>query len=390
MFESLKEELGKEILYSDHKKKSMHRVLENTLSRLLEKVEKNALFVFPIIYTRKAEKMRFDFGSLAFMDMDSFLADDVVAKLITNKEEVDDRFEDSYHKAWEAVKERAKHVVTVHLQGYELEKGKLAARSAVEFFLNVLRLSFKWDGELKIKVLDHNIQETMTPSFILLEGGKSNKSLYGASSEYIFLKDGVSFETIEALADYHHILSTIIDGMVRNSSSRSVVLQKIEYASFLIKTAFQQDSVRIALVNFVSALESLACLSSQSKKVDLSKRCQLVALDTSDKDREEISRVVFNAYNHRNNVVHGDAFDEDKYWRVFRDLEDWMLYLFLAYIDLLTHVEFSKRPKSGKKLRKALQEHFEEIDTTTSPNISTKGMSLKRCLKFHRFRNLFI
>jgi len=289
----------------------------------------------------------------------------------------------------EAVKERAKHVVTVHLQGYELEKGKVAARSAVEFFLNVLRLSFKWDGELKIKVLDHNIQETMTPSFILLEDGKFSRSLYGASSEYIFLKDGVSIEAIEALADYHHVLSSIIDGIVRNSSSRSVVLQKIEYASFLIKTAFQQDSVRIALVNFVSALESLACLSSQSKKADLSKRCRLVGLGTSETDREKISRAVYIAYNHRNNVVHGNAFDEDKYWRVFRDLEEWMLYLFLAYIDLLTHIEFSKQPKSGKKLRKALQEHFVKIDSVPSSTISIIGSSLIRLLKFPCLRNPF-
>ncbi len=287
LFESLKKELGKEILYSEHKKKSMHRVLQNTLSRLSEKVEKNALFVFPIIYSHKSETMRFDFGPLAFMDMESFLGDDVAEKLVANKEEIDEGFEDRYGNAWEAVKKRAKHVVTVHLQGYELEKGKVAARRAVEFFLNALRLSFKWEGEFKIKVLDHNIQETMTPSFVLLEDGKFSKSLYGAGSEYIFLKDGVSIKAIEALSEYHPILASIIDGMVSNSSSRSVVLQQIEYASFLIKTAFQQDSVRIALVNFVSGLESLACLSGQSKKADLSKRCQLVGLGTSDEDRKK-------------------------------------------------------------------------------------------------------
>ena len=333
--------------------------------------------------------MRFDFGPLAFMDMDSFLSDDVAAKIMTNKEETDHRFEDSYGNAWEAVKKRAKHIVTVRLEGYELEKGKVAARNAVEFFLNVLRLSFKWDGEFKIKVLDHNIQETMTPSLVLLEDGKFSKSLYGANSEYLFLKDGVSIEAIEALADFHHVLSTIIDGIVRNSSSRSLVLQKIEYASFLIRTAFQQDSVRIALVNFVAALESLACLTGKSKKADLSKRCQLLGLDTSDKNRKKISKAVFNAYNYRNNVVHGDAFDEYKYWQVFRELEEWMLYLFLAYIDLLTHIELSIQPRSGKKLRKALHEHFEKIDTVSSSMISIICSSLLRLLKFPRLRNPF-
>lgn len=361
VFDVLREELAEEFLLSENKRKSYHRIIDNTFERLGEKLKGNTVYVFPVILTNLPKPFTMEFGPLTFGDIDSFMDGTLAQEHISNPDDIDTEhaksFENMYLESWEEIKSRAKHIITVQTLGYEVDLGKIVAERCAEFFLNWIRLSLRWNGDFKIKVLDQNQSQSHTPFFAILEGENAVRSLSSGNSEYVFLKDEEGL--MKSLKDNHHLLFVTMDGIVRNSASRSVALQKIEYASFLISTAFRQKSVRIALVNFVSALETLACLTDEEpKRVALRTRCSKVLLGISDDERDKIYRVIDRAYIARNNVVHGDAFYEDDYWRIFRELDKVMLSLFVGFVDLLTHLEFTKVPKSSKLLRRAMMEHF--------------------------------
>ncbi len=355
----VKEELGNEFLCNAKSTKSFYIVIDKSLKRLGENVKQDMLYIFPIIYTLDASSISIKFGPLEFSDIVQ-LREEILSNDFSSSNSENSPFEQKYKEAWGEVFKRVKYVLKVHVQGYELDKGEIAARRAVEFFLNILRLSFKWDNHPRIKVLEQNIESKYMPSLVFINGEDPRRSLSGARSEYLPVKDGVEVQAVNFLSDFSGLLSAILDGMVNNSASRSIILQKIEYASFLIMTAFQQKSVRITLFNFVAALETLACLGDDSsKKEGLVMRCSNVVLGLSKSEQEEIGRAIRSAYQARNSVVHGDAFEEDKHWKPFRDLEKWMLSLVLSFVNLLTHVQITHNPKSGKILRKLVRDHFE-------------------------------
>ena len=113
----------------------------------------------------------------------------------------------------------------------------------------------------------------------------------------------------------------------------------------------------------MAALETLACLDNEnSKKDSLSDRCGAIILDDTDEKRERIRQVVKRAYDARNDVVHGDAFAERDYYKIFRDLEPWLFSLVVSAIDLLCHLEATHTPKSASQLRKVMRDHFANTD----------------------------
>lgn len=190
------------------------------------------------------------------------------------------------------------------------------------------------------------------------EGEPISQTLSSGRSEFLFVKDDLSEKAIRSLSGYP-FLKEVIDGMARSASSKSVSLRRIEYASFLLKTAHEQNSTRIALTNFVAALETLACLDNENSKKDtLSGRCGNLILDATDEEREDIRRAVSRAYDARNDVVHGDAFVERDYFAIFRDVEPWLFPLVVSGIDLLCHLEATHAPKSARQLRKVVRNHF--------------------------------
>ena len=358
VFDVLKQELGDEYLDEAVKKPSAHKVIDRAVKRLTEKVESVATHIFPVIYTMDPEPFLYELGPLDFMDFGTF-EDTALIQDALAEGEGNDVFEQQFLEAYRETKTRAKHVIAVSVSGFETDKGREVAREAAEFFLNILRLSFKWDPDKNPKILDRNYTDHNTPKMVIHENKRLSKSYGGSPSEYSFLAEGVEQKVLEGLKTYVPIFSSVIDGMARAVSSNSPVLQRIEYASFLIASAFDQRSVRIALVNFVSALETLACLSDEgSKRETLVERCRHVVLGSTLEEQETIAQAVENAYRARNAVVHGDAKSEDDYWSTLRALETWMLTLTFAFIDLLHHKQFKDTPKTSRQLRTVIEAHF--------------------------------
>ena len=122
------------------------------------------------------------------------------------------------------------------------------------------------------------------------------------------------------------------------------------------------------MVNFVSALETLACLDDEgSKRRTLVERCRNVVLGSSLDEQDAIAEAVDNAYKARNAVVHGDAKSEDDYWATLRSLEKCMLTLVFAFIDLLHHTQFKETPKTSQQLRAAIKQHFSSSSPAQPP-----------------------
>ena len=357
-FSTLRDEIRVEVLESERKKPSFFNVIDRTLNILKAELQHHRLYLFPVTYTHETQPFDVEFGCLRIGDLKSFRD----AHIWEDTEELDDwkrDFDNTYQEAWDRVEQRAKHLIVVTIDGYELSMGDIAARAAAEFFLNLLRLSFGWSSHKNVRILEDNAEPSNMPTLVLDHEAKPvSRTLSSGRSEFLPVKDGVSEEAIRSLSGYH-FLKEVIDGIARSASSKSVSLRRIEYASFLIKTAHEQNSTRIALTNFVAALETLACLDNENSKKDtLSDRCSAIILDATDEERERIGRVIKRAYDARNNVVHGDAYAERDYYKIFRDLEPWLFSLVISAIDLLCYLEATHAPKSASQLRKVMREHF--------------------------------
>jgi len=357
-FSTLRDEIRVEVLESEGKKPSFFNVIDRTLDILKSELQHRRLYFFPVTYTFETQPFDVEFGCLRIGDLKSF-RDTHIRKDSTELDDSERGFDSTFQEAWDRVEQRAKHLIVITIDGYELNMGEIAARTAAEFFLNLLRLSFGWSSHKNVRILEDNAEPSKMPTLVLDHEAKPvSRTLSSGRSEFLPVKDGVSEEAIRSLSGYH-FLKGVINGIARNASSKSVSLRRIEYASFLIKTAHEQNSTRIALTNFVAALETLACLDNEnSKKDSLSNRCGAIILDATDEERERIRRVVKRAYDARNDVVHGDAFAERDYYKIFRDLEPWLFSLLISAIDLLCHLEATQAPKSASQLRKVMREHF--------------------------------
>jgi len=357
-FTTLRDEIRVEVLESKGKTPSFFNVIDRALKLMKAALQHRRLYLFPVTYSLEAQPFNVEFGCLRIGDLKSFRD----AHIRQDTTELDDRerdFDSTYQEAWNRVEHRAKHLIVVTIDGYELSMGEIAARTAAEFFLNLLRLSFGWSSHKNVRILEENADFGNMPTLVLDNEAKLiSRTLSSGRSEFLFIKDGDSEEAIRSLSSYH-FLKEVIDGIARSASAKSVSLRRIEYASFLIKTAHEQNSTRIALTNFVAALETLACLDNENSKKDtLSDRCGNLILDVTDEDREDIRQAVSRAYDARNDVVHGDAFEERDYYKIFRDIEPWLCSLVISAIDLLCHLESTHAPKSASQLRKAMREHF--------------------------------
>jgi len=346
------------VLESDGKTPSFFNVIDRALEVINAELQHRRLYLFPVTYTLETEPFDAEFGCLRIGDLKSF-RDAHIRKNLSELDEKEHDFDSTYQEAWDRVERRAKHLIVVTIDGYELSMGEIAARTAAEFFLNLLRLSFGWSSHKNVRILEDNSEPSNMPTLVLDNEAKPvSRTLSSGRSEFLFVKDGVSEKAIRSLSGYI-FLKEVIDGIARSASTKAVTLRRIEYASFLLKTAHEQNSTRIALTNFVAALETLACLDNEnSKKKTLSDRCGAIILDATDEDRESIRRAVRRAYDARNDVVHGDAFAERDYYKIFRDLEPWLYLLVVSAIDLLCHLESTHAPKSASQLRKAMRDHF--------------------------------
>lgn len=357
----LQSEIDQELLEGKRKALSYFNVIDRVLVKLLSELEQGFLFLFPVIYTHDTLEFNAEFGPLRIGDLASFRNYHIrLNKIGLDKGRSD--FDDSYQAAWDRVEKRAKHLVVVKVYGYQQEMGEVVARRAAEFFLNLLRLSFGWDREKQIKIMNLNMEVTYLPKTVLdFDGKVISKSLSSGQSEYHPIEKGVGIEAIKTLEVYKNFLPNIIGGIVRGASTKSVTLQRIEYASFLIQSAYEQKSVRIALVNFVAALETLACLDGEARK-----RRQLVDLfsallsNITDEEREEMRNAIAIAYDARSEVVHGDAHEEQNYAAIFRNLEKWMFSLVLIAMDFLCYLEAKQNPVGNRQLRAAIRDHFRE------------------------------
>jgi len=357
-FSTLRDEIRVEVLEAERKRPSFFNVIDRTLDILKADLQHRRLYLFPVTYTHETQPFDVEFGCLRIGDLKSFRD----AHIWEDTKELDGwkhDFDSTYQEAWDRVEQRAKHLIVVTIDGYELRMGEIAARTAAEFFLNLLRLSFGWSSHKNVRILEDNAEPSNMPTLVLdHEANPVSRTLSSGRSEFLPVKEGVSEKAIKSLSGYH-FLKEVIAGIARSASSKSVSLRRIEYASFLIKTAYEQNSTRIALTNFVAALETLACLDDENSKKDtLSDRCGAIILDATDEERESIRRVVKRAYDARNDVVHGDAFAERDYYRIFRDLEPWLFSLVISAIDLLCHLEATHTPKSASQLRKVMRDHF--------------------------------
>lgn len=357
-FTALRDEIRIEVIESDGKIPSYFNVIDRALDVLKSELKHRRLYLFPVTYTLETQPFDVEFGCLRIGGLASF-RDAHIRKDTTELDDSERDFDNTYQDAWDRVERRAKHLIVVTIDGYELCMGEIAARTATEFFLNLLRLSFGWSSHKNVRILEDNSEPSNMPTLVLDNEAKPvSRTLSTGRSEFLFVKNGVSENAIRSLSSYP-FLNQVIDGIARSASSKSVSLRRIEYASFLLKTAHEQNSTRIALTNFVAALETLACLDNEnSKKETLSNRCKNLILEVSDEDKEEIRQVVSRAYDARNDVVHGDAFAERDYYKIFRDLEPWLYSLILSAIDLLCHLESTHAPKSAKQLRKVMRDHF--------------------------------
>ena len=359
-FTTLRDEIRVEVLESEGKAPSFFNVIDRAFDAMKAELQHRRLYLFPVTYTLETQPFDVEFGCLRIGDLKSFRD----AHIRKNTSELDDNerdFDSTYQEAWDRVEHQAKHLIVVKIDGYELSMGEKAARTAAEFFLNLLRLSFGWSSHKNVRILEDNTEPSNMPTLVLDEEAKPfERTLSTGRSEFLFVKDGVSEKAIRTISSYP-FLKEVIDGIARSASSKSVSLRRIEYASFLLKTAHEQNSTRIALTNFVAALETLACLDNEkSKKETLSNRCGNLILDMTEDDREDIRKVVSRAYDARNDVVHGDAFAERDYYQIFRDLEPWLYSLVVSAIDLLCHLESTHAPKSASQLRKVMRDHFGE------------------------------
>ena len=335
-----------------------HLLLRNVVPQIeAEQIE--ATYYFPIVFSQNPSKFSEAFGPLTFGSSDG-LAE--IIEGVSHNRDNSDSWNDLFAEAWDSVLKRAKHYAAVSIHGFDAQSGRAAGQSAVEFWLNLLRMSFKWDGQAKVFTLASSITHLRTPSLVVTKAGDPHQTLAGPRSEYIPLRGGDDEEVVKSLTPDRNLIGSIIQGMTNGSLSKSAALRQIDYASFLISSAYAQTSVRIMLVNVVSALEALACLKGNGKSEQLSNRCKSIPYGLSDEDRETVEKAVRQAYTARTDVVHGDAHEERQYWLKDRALEPWLLPLILNFSGLLASFESKNNtsPDIGG-LRQLFKAHFNQL-----------------------------
>lgn len=355
---TLRDQIRIEVIESNRKRISFFNVIDGTIDILMSKLQDCRLYLFPVLLTHETQPFDVELGCLRIGDLKSF-RDAHIRQEDNELNEGECDFESKYQEAWDKVEHRAKHLIVITVDGYELSMGEIAARNAAEFFLNLVRLSFSWCSDKNVKILEVNYEPILMPTLVFDNETKPvSRTLSYGGSDILPVRGEDSMEVIKLLSSYSYVTEIII-GIARGASSKSIVLRRIEYASFLIKTAYEQTSVRLALVNFVAALETLACLDDEdSKKKTLANRCSILLKDTSDKEREIIFAAVEQAYDARNAVVHGDAFHERDYYKTLRKLEPCLHLVVLSAIDLLCYIELNYKVNSAKKLRRLMSNYF--------------------------------
>jgi hypothetical protein len=173
------------------------------------------------------------------------------------------------------------------------------------------------------------------------------------------LKDGWIEHFDDDVGGAASMLASLAFWMVSGNDPQSPVLERLRYANALIAEAFSEPHDRIRLVRLVSALETLAVLSSEKKSDALAWRCALAGGWADCVHAMQINDDVRYAYSVRNAVVHGDSPDEEDAISAFYRLERHLTRIYVGFLHLHAKVQQRYKPTHVRHIRHALDRHIE-------------------------------
>lgn len=270
-------------------------------------------------------------------------------------------------KRWGEYSKDYPFIVSVKIEGFELEMARPIARQAAEFVLNQLRLALEHRQAGAIRLSGDSKPDTHTSFLAISDGGETCGS-YTMRGEGTSLPDDWPEELIQHVGAAKPMIDAIAERLVRGDPFTEPVVERIRYADQLFTEAMQDRSPRMALVKVVSALEALCVLPKAGKAKELELRCALACSFDDLEYYRKVKEAVGRAYEVRNRVVHGDAPDAIDAAMAMRGLR---LYLYPVVVHLwsiLIHIQNEHKPQSVRPLRRHMASVFEEREKLLHPD----------------------
>lgn len=324
-------------------------VIKGALARLKAWPRDDGLYVFPIIFAPLAKRTSFNVGPLRILSKAVFLREhrDSLRRLA-------DGVRSKAVRDWRRHLRAYDHVVLVDIKGFEREMAWEAARDAVEFLLNLIRMLFPFRQTSRIRIGGGFIWETLSSALVLAEDGRSHlTNTYGPWGTLI--EEGWTDTFDRELWRFQTVLGSFAYWLIDGAHADDPTFERLRYANRLLAETYSEPNDQIRLVRLVSALEALSLLDGPDKAHQLARRCACVAGSGDPKRGVEVYDAVREAYHWRSAVVHGDAPSIDDVRSGFMRLEACLLEIYLGYLIFFSILNRSGRIQSVAALRRAFK-----------------------------------
>lgn len=332
-------------------------IIAGAKRRLADSPRDGGLYVFPIVFAPQAKKTSFYIGAMRIVAKDVFLEEQKDA-LARCAEAPQSSWSARAVKDWRAHLEIYDHLVTVDMQGFEAEMAWAAARDGVEFFLNLVRMLFRFSHTRNIRVGGGFVWETKRSSMVIAPGGDLRfTTAHGPWASH--LKDSWARYFNRQLRNYRVLLASFGNWLVDGEHGEDPSFERLSFANRLIAEAYCEPHDPIRLVRLVSALETLSLLDGPDKAHQLARRCACVGGAGNPERALEIYDAVRAAYHWRNAVVHGDAPRGTNVQGAFHQLERHLLEIYIGYLMFFARLNTPKPIQSLPALRRAFKSRID-------------------------------
>jgi hypothetical protein len=326
-------------------------------SRALELVKAapraSGLYVYPLIFAKRAKKTDWGFGPVRILAKDVFRAKYRDA-FEAEQGAADNPLRPRLLADWEKHAQRYDHFILVEVKDHEKELAEELGREAAEFFLNLIRMLFGYLGTEELRIGGGFVIEPLRSALYFDDRGEAN---FTTITEFIGTSlDDTWTESIDrSLGQMLPMFGSYLDWFLGGKEPANPILERIRYATTLIAEAYAEPHDHIRLVRLVSALEAFALAGRGPKADGIALHCSLIGGRGDPHKACGIYDAVQAAYVVRSAIVHGDRPSAIEIRQAFLGLERYALDIVVAFVNFFLNVQGFDKPQSVAQLRRIVR-----------------------------------
>ncbi len=329
-------------------------IADGARSRIRALPRDDGIYVFPVVFARRATRTNLKFGPLAIQSKRCFIRSHRVE--LKRHKYSDPRSSRPFYEDWKKHVELYDHFISVEVRDHEAEMAWPVARDAAEFFLNIIRMILRYSHADDIRIGGGFVWETRQSSLQFTPaGGALFTSKMGPWGTHLRNDWVGAFET--QIGNHRSLLAGYLDWFLKGEESDNPIIERVRYASVLIAEAYSEPHDYVRLVRLVSALESLALIERTDKAHSLALACAYAGGWGDPVHGSDIYDAVKAAYRWRNAVVHGDAPSKSDVSGAFVRLEAHLLYIVVGFMHLFVTLSHRKL-QSIRQLRREMRQRL--------------------------------